>query len=228
MKKVAIAGAQPITRENAPFNDKTFDIWGLSDWLIAPWMKRCDLLFEMHLSDIYMNHPRTPEYWDALQEAEMPVYMYPVADPRVKNSVLYPMGDILKMVSSGTNMGEPFKPLNCSIAYAVALAIHLEYEQIDVYGVELASTGERFAPQQPIFAFWAGVAVSKGIELNVNCSKGLFTQPLYGSENTKEMAKLDAYLKALEKDRVKYQKALDMTEGAKNIIARLAYGEKNV
>ena len=214
MSKVAIVGSQELTRDNAPYDNPEYEIWSFSDWLLAPWLKRCDALFEIHLANVYMNHPRTPGYWTALQQTEIPVYMNPVAAPRVPNSILYPLDGVLGLVSSGYNMGKQFKPLNSSVAYAIGLAILKEYEVIDVYGVELARPDERFARQSDLFAFWVGVAAGRGIQLNINCSSGLFHQPLYGSEDTTEISKIHAYIEAVQKQVGEAKKVQDMGEGA--------------
>jgi hypothetical protein len=221
VKKVAIVGAQEMTRDKAPFDDPSYEIWGFADWLCAPWMKRCGALIEIHLANVYTNHPRTPQYWDALQKTEIPVFMYPVADPRVPNSILYPLDSVLGLVAKGKNQGKSFKPFNSTVAYALGLAILYEYDVIDIYGVELANPSERFLKQSEMFAFWNGVALGRGIELNINCSDGLFVQPLYGSEDTIPSAKLYQYLSALNSDIQIYQQNANMAIGAKNMIQQL-------
>ena len=227
MKKVAIVGSQELTRDNAQFDDPSYDIWSFADWVCYDWLKRCDALIEIHLANVYMNHPRTPEYWSALQKAEMPVYMYPVADPRVPNSVLYPMDGVLNLVSKGKNKGKKFRPLNSSVAYAIGLAILLEYDVIDIYGVEMAHSSE-YMSQQPIFAFWNGVALGRGIELNVNCSEGLFVQPLYGSEDVMPTAKIFGMMEDITKQMADSQKLHDMGEGAMQALRLLALGDSDV
>ena len=213
MKKVAIVGAQELTRNNAPFEDESFEIWSISDWILSDWLKRCDVLIEIHQSGQYMNHPRTPRYWNTLLETDIPVYMYPVPDPRLKKARPYPLDGVLGMVSTGSNQGKAFKPLNSSIAYAMALAIYQGYEQIDVYGVELAAESE-YAQQRHIFAFWAGVAAAKGIKLNVNCSDGLLSQPLYGFEDTAEREKISAMMKEVRRQKDDAEQVKLMAEGA--------------
>jgi len=210
MKKVAIVGAHEMTRSNAPFDDPEFDIWSMSDWICADWLKRCDLLLEIHQPGQYMNHPRTPQYWDTLQGVDIPVYMYPIADPRLKQAVEYPLDGVLKMLAGGQNFGK-FKPLNCSVAYLIALAIYQGYEQIDIYGVELA--GE-YIIQQPMFTFWSGFALGKGVKLNVNCSAGLFNQPLYGLEDTTEREKIKAMIAGVEQQKSEAKQMGYMAEGA--------------
>lgn len=220
MKKVAIVGAQNLTRDNAPFDDSSFDIWSFSDWICSDWLKRCDGLIEIHSPLVYMKHPRTPGYWEKLQTVEIPVWMYPVADPRVPGAELYPLDGVLEMISSGKQLGEAFVPLNSSISYAVALAIYMQYDVIDVYGVEMAHSSQ-YMSQQPVFAFWNGVAVGKGIELNINCSNGLFIQPLYGFEDTIPKAKINSYMKVIADQLQDAEKLKLMAEGAKQLAKAL-------
>lgn len=220
MKKVAIVGAQADTRENAPFDDKSYEIWSFADWICSAWLKRCNGLLEIHSPRNYMNHPRTPEYWDLLQTVEYPVWMYPVADPRVPGAIEYPMDGVLSLLSKAYQNGLPFKPLNCSVAYAIALAVYLEYDVIDVYGVELNTTSE-YMHQKGHFAFWNGVAIGRGIELNVNCSDGLFIQPLYGYEEDMPTVIIGKYMEALTNQIQLAEKEKLMAQGALQLANKL-------
>ena len=214
MKKVAIVGSQELTRENAPYNDPDYEIWSFADWVCHYWLKRCDRLLEIHLANVYMNHPRTPEYWQSLQELDIPVYMHRVADPRVPGAILYPLDAVLELVAKGKNQGKKLKPLNSTVAYALGLAILMEYDVIDIYGVELAHPSERFTRQSDLFSFWNGVALGRGIELNVNCSDGLFVQPLYGSEDTTQLSKIYAMLEKIQQQANDAKRIQHMAEGA--------------
>ena len=220
MKKVAIVGSQERTRGNAPYEDASYDIWSFADWICYPWLKRCDGIFEIHSARYYMAHPRTPQYWDKLQATTIPVWMYPVADPRIPGAVEYPLNEVLSMVSKGKENGVNFKPLNCSVAYAIGLAIYLEYEVIDVYGVELNTISE-YMHQKGHFAFWSGVALGKGIELNINCSNGLFVQPLYGYEEDMPTVIIGKYMEALTQQINKIEKEKLMAQGALQLASKL-------
>ena len=212
MKKVAIVGSQELTRGNAPFDDPEFEIWSISDWICSDWLKRCDRLLEIHQPGQYMNHPRTPNYWEKLQEVDIPVYMYPIADPRLKNPILYPLDVIKNMMKGGQNLGE-MQPLNHSVAYLIALAIHEGYDQIDIYGVELAGD-TKYLVQQSMFSFWVGFALGKGIKVNVACSQGLFNKPLYGLEDTTQREKISSLVESVKKQKNDADKVKYMAEGA--------------
>jgi hypothetical protein len=218
LKKLAIVGAEPLTRSNAPFDDKTFDIWAISNWAAAPWMLRSDAVIELHKPKLYMNHPKDATYWDWLQTTKIPVYMQAV-DSRIKSSVEYPLAEIMAMVNVSTN-GESAKVLNSSIAYAIALAVHHGYEYIEVYGVEMSNSSE-YRSQQPVFMFWVGFAAGMGVELHINCTQALLLQPLYGYEDMLNNEKLHGYINGLKEqlesikvDELEVKKREYMVEGA--------------
>ena len=167
-----------------------------------------------------MNHPRTPEYWKMLQTVEYPVWMYPVADPKVPGAVEYPMDGVLSLVKTGKQKGLSLKPLNCSVAYAIGLAVYLEYDVIDIYGVELNTTSE-YMHQKGHFAFWNGVALGRGIELNINCSDGLLVQPLYGFEDDMPTVIIGKYMAALTKQINNAEKEKLMAQGALQLASKL-------
>lgn len=48
MKKLALVGMNARTRANAPFDDPDFEIWTLNESYTGAWMKRYDVLFQLH------------------------------------------------------------------------------------------------------------------------------------------------------------------------------------
>ena len=48
MKKLALVGMNVRTRANAPFDDPDFEIWTLNESYTGAWMKRYDVLFQLH------------------------------------------------------------------------------------------------------------------------------------------------------------------------------------
>jgi len=224
VKKVAIVGSEENTRDSAPFDDLSYEIWSFADWLTSAWLKRLDALIEIHSPSMYMNHPRTPDYWDALQITDVPVWMYPIADPKVNSAKLYPLQEVLSLCK-GTNSNKPIRLLNCSLVYALGLAIFQEYDVIDVYGVGL-SRETKYGSQRHAFAFWCGVAMGRGIEVNVHCSEGLFHQPLYGIETGMETTKAQAYMDIVKQQMEEAERAKLQTQGALMILEKLVYGDK--
>ena len=218
--KLAIVGAEPRTRSNAPWDDTTFDIWAISNWANAPWMKRSDAVIEIHKPAVYMNHPNDANYWTWLQAATEPVVYMQKEDVMVPGSELYPLDGILKMLADMKVDNQDVKPLNSSIAYAIALAVYRGYKTIDIYGVEMSNSSE-YRSQQPMFAFWTGFAAGRGIALNINCTQALFVQPLYGYEDMLNNEKLHGYIDGLKEQQAESQKQNYMIDGALQLARQL-------
>ena len=53
-----------------------------------------------------------------------------------------------------------------TVDYAIALVIYEGYTEIDLYGVNMSAPGE-YAYQKPGVDFWCGMAMGKGIKVNV-------------------------------------------------------------
>jgi hypothetical protein len=222
--KLAIVGAEPQTRENAPYNNPDYDIWSFADWLTADWLRRCDAILEVHAPAYYRNHPRTPEYWQALQDTDTTVYMCPVADPKVPAAVEYPLEAVLAMLGKSTNAGKPLRVFNCTVAFAMALGILQEYPVIDIYGVELASTGQ-YSKQGVDYAFWKGFAAGRGITINTNCSAGMFAHPLYGVEDTTPTAQIYELIQSTLKQREDANQTVNAANGALQVLQHLLKGQ---
>ena len=220
MKKLAIVGAQERTRNNAPFDNPEYDIWVVSNWANAEWAKRVDAVIEVHNQGIYKNHPKDPAYWYWLQNNETATVYMQYPDKSVPRSVEMPIEELQALTDNLHVLGQSAQVINSSIAFALALAIHLGYEQIDIYGVEMAASSE-YRSQQPIFAFWVGYAAGKGIKLNVNCTEGLFIQPLYGYESMYNNEELHNYLSGLKEQEAETMKQKFMIDGAMQIIRQL-------
>lgn len=216
MKKLAIVGAQELTRDNAPWDDEAFDIWTISNWSKAEWCKRCDGVIEIHEPKVYKNHPADGDYWNWLQTQDSAKVFMLYPDERVKNCQLYPLHGALQLTRNLKVLGEEAQNIASSIDYAVALAIIEGYEQIDVYGVEMARSSE-YKNQQASFAFWVGLCAGKGIALNINCTRGLFVKPLYGTINTAE-ADVGKYIKGISFQMEEANKTLSMLEGARQML----------
>jgi len=179
MNKLAIVGASKLTRNNAPFDDKSFDIWGIHKHMKAPWMKRCDAGIEIHSEDKIRSHrtkKQNAEYLEWLHKTDMLIYALHF---KLKNSKPYPLKAIKKdLLGNIRQHGKPIQNFNSSIDFALALAIHLKYKEIEVYGVELSSKGE-FLYQRPGFAFWVALAGGRGVWVDVKCADGQFDKNLY-------------------------------------------------
>lgn len=161
-KKVAILGLAP-SYKFAPFNDPTWEIWGLNDAFSL--LPRYDRWFEMHSE----NHIKTYKcrfdeninYYDWLKKATVPIYMQEKYD-NIPNSVEYPLKNIINI------FGDYFTN---TISYMIALAIYEGYEEIALYGVNMESDGE-YQDQRPSVEYFIGI--QKGKSLINNTFKEVF------------------------------------------------------
>ena len=182
MNKLAIVGAQELTRDNAPWNDDSFDIWTISHHAHAEWCKRFDAVIEIHERSFYISGYKDAEYFEWLKDIDQPVYMIDV-HAEVKNAAQYPLEEIKeKLLANITVSGKQVENFCSSADYTLALAIYKGYKEIDIYGIEMAHSSE-YKNQQSSFTFWVGVAIASGIKVNINCTSGLFNKPLYGRQD---------------------------------------------
>ena len=146
--KVAIVGFTP-SRKYAPWDDESWEIWGLNALFKYPDCKRFTRWFDLH------NFDRIPdERFDAYAKMPIPVYLQR-QHPKIPNSVEFPRERLKEVLGSDywTN----------SISWMVGLAIAENFRAIHVYGVDMAQDTEyRF--QRPNLEYWLGVARGMGRE----------------------------------------------------------------
>jgi hypothetical protein len=178
LKKLAIVGSGPETRELAPFNDPSVDIWVFNEAANSAWCKRWDACFQMHEPDIYQGHnTKDAHHWEWLQQKHgKPVYMQEV-DPLIPDSVRYPLEDAKAL--AGVQM------FPTTFAYMAAFAIMQGYEQIGFWGVELSASEYQY--QANGYLFWFGFLRGRLGAENVDSAvlhvgKNIFEVPLYGYE----------------------------------------------
>ena len=195
MKKLAIVGSHPATRDNAPWDDPSYEIWVINEAPMMPWCKRWDVTFQMHLPEVYRgrNHVRA-DHWDWLQmdHGEKIIYMQG-QDPDVPNCRAYPLEAVQKLT--------PDEMLTSTASQMLALALLKGYEQIDVWGVELSSNSE-YSYQLPGWIYWVGFArgMSKAsggeFRLNLHCGVNEhFTNRVYGYQGDPNLH--DLYLERI-------------------------------
>jgi len=220
LKKLAIVGAEERTRNNAPFDNPDYDIWVISNWANAEWVKRCDAVIEVHNPSLYKNHPKDAGYWEWLKQNETAIIYMQSPDRLISKSVEMPLDDLLSLTGNLKVMGQAAKVINSSVAFALALAIHLEYQEVDIYGVEMAASSE-YKSQQPVFAFWVGYAAGKGVKLNINCTEKLFVQPVYGYESPFNNEEMYSYLSGLKLQKNEIEKQNNMLDGAIQVVRQM-------
>ena len=198
LRSLAIVGSHPDSRENAPFDDPNFEILLFNE---APQKteiyKRWDTCLQIHLPEVYTSETNwvNKDHWKWLQQDHGPdkrIFMQEV-DPRVPNSVRYPLEGVLSLV--------PYKYLRSSPAMALALAIYLGYKDIRLYGSDLSSNTE-YHYQAINYAFWIGFAHGYGVNLDMQCWRSeFFTQPIYGYEGELQLDS-DHFLSMVNEHRI--------------------------
>lgn len=183
-KKIAVVGKAPSSRGLAPCSDDSFQIWTLSDLVVAGIVPRFDAHFEMHPVGWYQRPGQSNAYieWLTQLTKETPVYMIePVED--LPASVAYPIDEVRKHFQTDyfTN----------TVSYMIALAIMQKPAEIHVYGVDMAQTvgGEltnEYVGQRPSCEFFLGWAAGAGIEVYVPPEADLLKcRGLYGYQTDK-------------------------------------------
>ena len=182
-KTVAIVGSHPKTRGDFDFTRTDCDIWVFNEALsneTETWCPRADAVFQMHVETIWRNpHNRNDKghaEWLKTQRQTV-VYMQEmyIDVPMAKK---YPLDE----VCDGLHFNKRY--FTSSVAYALALAAHLPYEKIELYGVEM-ETDTEYRYQRDGVTFWLGVALGRGKIVDAHCS--LFDSPLYGYEGDMKM-----------------------------------------
>ena len=186
--RVCIIGFCQPHREWVPYEETNMEWWGLNRGYI--FQHRADRWFEMHGEHIYRWETRRPgNHMIWLERFPGPVYMHQ-AVPEIPNSVTYPLQEVADDLGSHvyrflapgkgqdlSGRGRPY--LTSTIAQQIALAIHLEYREIRLYGIDL-NTSSEYAWQKPGVEYMLGVAAGRGISVYVPDECPLLAGEIYG------------------------------------------------
>jgi hypothetical protein len=178
--KIAIVGAAPSSRDLAPFEDETWEIWGCSPSNRG--LPRITAWFEIHaLADL---RSKRWEHW-ALPyvewlKAQPRVYMQELND-LVPNAVAFPRDEINAKFAAAGQSQALF--LTSSIAWQIALAMHLGAAEISIYGVDMAAASE-YDYERPGCKYWIERARAAGISVYVPPQSDLdVAAPQYGFDD---------------------------------------------
>jgi hypothetical protein len=186
---VAIVGSHPKTRSDFDFDRTDCDVWLFNEALADPsgWAKRADAIFQMHAPEIWRNpkNRNDPGHYEWLKSGNTPTIWMRECYKDVPKAVRYPLEEIQAELLGNFSTDRFF---TSSISYAIALAIYLDYDRIEMYGVELESNTEYFY-QRDCATFWTGLAVGRGID--VHAPVAMFDAPyLYGYEGGANLDKM--------------------------------------
>lgn len=191
MRKVAIVGAAQTSRDMAPYDDESWEIWTLND--MGPLAKRIDRLFELHSRAILERDAAVLQVeFDWLKANQtVPVYM---AEPQdwVPMAVQFPTETILK------EFGDYFTN---SVSWMMALALHEGVDELALWGVDMAH-GTEYAAQRPSCEYMIGLARGRGVPVYIppQCDLLKCAEP-YGLEKSTFPVSLDNRLTQLTEER---------------------------
>lgn len=220
-KKVCILGTSNTLKE-APFDDKSFEFWALNDMFTILPEKIATRWFQMHSrSEIEKSsepaHKGRPSAClDWCRTSQIPVYMQQ-AYADIPASVEYPLKEVNAHFEAVT--GTPTNLYTNTVAYEIALAWHEGYEEIHVYGVDMA-VGSEYTKERISVVSWLWFCMGQGIKVVLPEGCDLFKNYfLYGYDEEKESDLLvKARAKSAEMDRQskEFMKNYYLSLGAKD------------
>lgn len=163
------------------FNRADCDIWVFNESMSTEWVKRADAVFQLHIPTIWRNpnNRNDPRHYQWLKSGNTPTIYMQEKYEDVPKALEFPKDEVLTMLPNAKVNDGLIREVMSTPSWALAYAVYLGYERIDIYGIELDSNTE-YSYQQGNFKYWVGVAVGRGIEVNVYSS--MFNAPLYGYE----------------------------------------------
>lgn len=164
----------------APFDDPTWEMWGVATCIGNPGLKRLDRVLELHEPESWK--PRVAE----INDAKIPVWMWKHYD-EIPLSEAFPIDEIT---------GRFRKYFTNSISFLIAKAIMDGYTDIGLFGVHMATTTE-YAHQRPSCEYFLGYAEALGINVWIPDGADLLKAArMYGFEPAgdvqKKLSKLHA------------------------------------
>ncbi len=207
--KVCIIGFAD-SKTQAPFDDPDYEIWGVNEMWYDKSIKRVDVLFELHDYKWILEGKRLKEHIKWLRENKtVPVFMQRHFDD-IPLSFPFPKDDLIKRFGSYfTN----------TISWELALAIHLGFKEIRIYGVNMANDVE-YSSQRPSCEYFIGLARGMGIEVYIPPESDLLkTMYLYGFEDgelSMMSCKFDSFIKEKEQMAQAMQAQLGQSAAALN------------
>lgn len=156
--KIAIVGYASSSRDDAPFDDPTFDIMGLNQ--IYRFLPREDLHADIHENWEEDNVDGT-DHRGWIRDCGIPVLMTKRHDD-LPTSVRFPIEECIGVATDY---------FTSTIALLIAFAIRQGYKEIALYGIDLV-VGTEYENQRQAAEFWLGVAHGRGItvRLPANCA----------------------------------------------------------
>lgn len=226
--KVAIVGFADGHRDDAPFDDPSFEVWGLNRLHAVLPGKRFDRWFEIHSVPKYYlggdGQPVDTDHLEFLRSFAGPVYLRPqdMGTIQCPSAVPYQIEAVLRDFGSyQTN----------SITYMIEYAVAMRFKEIHLFGVDMAQDSlfsAEYASQRPSCEFVLGIAVGRGIKIfKPPGSDLLLCDHLYGfDDGSPMMLKRVARLRELGKRKDAIRGKLAELEAQKETLNNRYWQEK--
>lgn len=214
--KVAIVGFSTNHRHLAPVDDPEYEIWGLNNAYVH--LKRADRWFELHSEDQYGWDLRRPgDHVGWLKKFQGPLYLIQ-ARTDMPNSISFPYEEVVNCVGPYLTSGP---------ALMLGFAMLEGFEHISIFGIDLMTHTE-YADQKPGFEFLIGLAMGRGITIEMPRNCDLLKAPIYGRGDLNEggehrtRRQFEGRLKALD---TRKREALAEVRKAELTVARIEGAE---
>ena len=182
-KSVAIVGLGNSCSEYlmSRIRSESYDeVWAINSMSAAIYHDKCFMMDppSRFLDEIYAGK-QTNVMKDRLKKKmDIPIFSC-VTDKRCPDVIEYPLQEVLQKTG--------YAYLNNTVAYSIAYAIAQEVTILHLYGIDFTYKNVAFAEAgRGCCEFWLGIAVSKGIKLNIAHNSSLLDtsvpedQKLYG------------------------------------------------
>ena len=180
-KKVALIGSAASTKDLAPYNDTSWEIWGLAWRNDYP---RCDVHFDIHPLTSDRKHilgSSIKEYVEVMRRRGTLHYLH--GDAGLANATAYPLVQMVQWLKEKTHGQFDGKYLSCSIAYMLVFAMYSGAREIAIYGVDLIDDTE-YVYQRPNLEYLIGIATTLGFQITIPKGCALMGPSwLYGYES---------------------------------------------
>jgi hypothetical protein len=158
LRKVAIVGYS-ASREDAPFGDPTFELWGMNNLHAELDAKHFSRWFDIHKRDyIELNNANlATDHIAWLRTTTIPVYMIREFD-EFPTSRAFPLQEIQEVMLKewGFPEGET-NYFHSALAYMVALALYEGVDEIHIFGIDMVMDSE-WGFQRPNCEGWIALA----------------------------------------------------------------------
>jgi len=168
MKKIALVGSAPSSRDLAPYNDPEWEIWTCSPSNMD--LPRSDIFFELHAWDTMVRDPALTLFLAWLRKHPR-VYLQKT-NPQFPNATAYPVDEMV------AKYGPYF--FTSSLSYMWALALEQKPTHVGMWGVDMTA-GEEYGYQRPGCQYFIQKARDLGIEVVVPVESDIIAPaPRYG------------------------------------------------